>query len=196
MRRLQTIFSYNPQQRRKKREHGGHEKIDASQHKEADRVVSPMDDEVGVSQRNREISGSDADHNYCGRQQSQGRDGYRSEYLHQAQFPAFPKSIQGSGSSFTPHRQPVFVKSLCVATAFALSACVAPQMHTEAQLNTVATGCGMALGELIQDEEQKKLLLAIRQSATPEQRACVAKWARRNGLKPVFVNMNFPESGS
>jgi hypothetical protein len=69
-------------------------------------------------------------------------------------------------------------------------------MHSEAQLNTIAAGCGMALGELIQDEEQKKLLLAVRQAPTTEQRTCVAKWARRNGLKPVFVNMNFPESGS
>jgi hypothetical protein len=85
---------------------------------------------------------------------------------------------------------------LTVLCILSLSACVTPQMHTEAQLNSVATGCGMALGELIQDEEQKKLLLTIRQSATPEQRACVAKWARRNGLKPVFVNMNFSESGS
>ena len=33
-----------------------------------------------------------------------------------------------------------------------LSACVTPaQMHTEAQLNDVALGCGLALGELIQD---------------------------------------------
>ncbi|HEY8593403.1 MAG TPA: hypothetical protein VIL42_11155 [Sphingomicrobium sp.] len=75
-----------------------------------------------------------------------------------------------------------------------LSACVTPaRMHDEAQLNTIATGCGMALGELIQDEEQKKLLLVIRQEPTAQQRACVAKWAKRNGLKTVFVAMNFPE---
>ena len=74
----------------------------------------------------------------------------------------------------------------------ALSACVTPQMHTEAQLNDVALGCGLALGELIQDESEKKLLLAIRQEPTAEQRVCVAKWARRNGLKAVFVNMQFP----
>ena len=84
-----------------------------------------------------------------------------------------------------------------IAAMLALTACATPaQMHSDEQLNQVARGCGLALGELIQDEEQKKLLLTIRQSATPEQRACVAKWARRNGLKPVFVNMNFPESGS
>jgi hypothetical protein len=66
-------------------------------------------------------------------------------------------------------------------------------MHTEAQLNEVATGCGLAIGELMQDESEKKLLLMIRQDPSPEQRVCVAKWARRNGLKTVFVNMQFPE---
>ena len=81
-----------------------------------------------------------------------------------------------------------------VPAAMALSACVTPQMHTDAQLNEVATGCGLALGELIQDESEKKLLLMIRQGASEEQRGCVAKWARRNGLKAVFVdNIQFPE---
>jgi hypothetical protein len=76
----------------------------------------------------------------------------------------------------------------------ALSACATPaQMHTEAQLNDVALGCGLALGELIQDESEKRLLLMIRQEPNPGQRLCVAKWARRNGLKAVFVNMQFPE---
>lgn len=75
-----------------------------------------------------------------------------------------------------------------------LSACVTPaQMHTEAQLNDVALGCGLALGELIQDESEKKLLLTVRDNPSLEQRVCVAKWARRNGLKAVFVNMTFPE---
>jgi len=74
-----------------------------------------------------------------------------------------------------------------------LSACVAPVLHTEAQLNDVARGCGLALGELIQDESEKRLLLMIRQEPSAEQRVCVAKWARRNGLKAVFVNMSFPE---
>ena len=72
-------------------------------------------------------------------------------------------------------------------------ACTTPaQMHSEAQLNDIALGCGLALGELIQDESEKKLLLMVRQDPSLEQRACVARWARRNGLKAVFVNMNFP----
>ena len=64
-------------------------------------------------------------------------------------------------------------------------------MHSTTQLNDVATRCGLALGELIQDEAEKRLLLSIRQSPTPEQRACVSQWAKRNGLKPVFVAMDF-----
>ena len=77
----------------------------------------------------------------------------------------------------------------------ALSACATPaQMHTQDQLNMVATGCGLALGELIRDETEKKILIALRSNASDEQRICVKKWARKNGLKPVFVDMKFPES--
>jgi len=87
------------------------------------------------------------------------------------------------------HIRSVFVTS----ASLALSACTTPaQMHTEAQLNDVALGCGLAMGELIQDESEKKLLLTIRQNASPQQRVCVAKWARRNGLKAVFIQMSFP----
>jgi hypothetical protein len=76
----------------------------------------------------------------------------------------------------------------------ALSACATPaRMHDEAQLNQVALGCGLALGELIQDESEKRLLLLIHDRPTLHQRICVAKWARHNGLKAVFVNIDFPE---
>ena len=74
-----------------------------------------------------------------------------------------------------------------------LSACVTARLHTQDELNGVTRQCGLALGELMQDESEKKLLLMIRQDPSVEQRACVAKWARRNGLKAVFVNMSFPE---
>ena len=77
---------------------------------------------------------------------------------------------------------------------FALSACATPaRMHDEAQLNRVALGCGLALGELIQDESEKKLLLLVHDKPSVEQRICVARWARHNGLKAVFVGINFPE---
>ena len=67
-------------------------------------------------------------------------------------------------------------------------------MHSEAQLNDVALGCGLAMGELIQDESEKKLLITVRQDPTLQQRACVAQWARRNGLKAVFVTMKLPSA--
>jgi hypothetical protein len=66
-------------------------------------------------------------------------------------------------------------------------------MHDEAQLNTIALGCGLALGELIQDESEKRLLLLVHDNPSTGQRLCVAQWARRNGLRPVFVHMQFPE---
>jgi hypothetical protein len=75
-----------------------------------------------------------------------------------------------------------------------LSACATPaRMHDEAQLNAVATGCGLALGELIQDESEKRLLILLHQNPDASQRGCVLQWARKNGLKTVFVNMSFPE---
>jgi hypothetical protein len=85
------------------------------------------------------------------------------------------------------------VRIAVVVALLALSACATPaRMHSETQLNDVALGCGLALGELIQDEAEKKLLLLIRDNPSHKQRTCVTQWARRNGLKPVFVTMNFP----
>ena len=83
--------------------------------------------------------------------------------------------------------------SLMTLVALALSACVTARMHDQVELNSVARSCGLALGELIQDELEKRVLIALRHEATAQQRVCVAKWARRNGLKPVFVDMQFPE---
>ena len=82
---------------------------------------------------------------------------------------------------------------LALATALALSACATARLHTQDQLNSVGRTCGLALGELIQDEEQKKLLLLIRHEVSAAQRQCVTRWARRNHLKPVFIHMEFPE---
>ena len=83
--------------------------------------------------------------------------------------------------------------ALTAVAAFALSACAtAPVLHTDAQLNDVGTRCGLALGELMQDESEKKLLLVVRQAPTDAQRLCVARWARANHLKAVFVQMSFP----
>ena len=54
-------------------------------------------------------------------------------------------------------------------------------------------GAGSRSGELMQDEKPKKrLLLIVRNAPSAEQRLCVARWARQNHLKAVFVHMDFP----
>jgi hypothetical protein len=76
-----------------------------------------------------------------------------------------------------------------------LSACVTARMHSESELNKVGAACGLALGELFQDESEKRLVFLFRPDSTRQQRSCVADWARRNGLKAVFVNaINYPET--
>jgi hypothetical protein len=69
-----------------------------------------------------------------------------------------------------------------------LSACATPaRMHSEVELNSVASQCGLALGQVAQDEEEKRLLFVMENAPSVPQRACVRKWAKRNGLKPVFI---------
>ena len=59
-----------------------------------------------------------------------------------------------------------------------LSACATARMHSQAELNDAGRACGLTYGELIQDEEEKKLLILFRQSPSPEQRRCVYKLGR------------------
>ena len=81
-----------------------------------------------------------------------------------------------------------------VGAALLLSACATPRMHTQAELNTAGQACGLTYGELIQDEEAKKLLIMMRQAPAPEQRSCVYRWARKNHLKLVIIDaIQFPE---
>ena len=77
---------------------------------------------------------------------------------------------------------------------FALSSCATARMHSQAELNSAGQACGLTYGELIQDEEEKKLLILFRQSPSPEQRRCVYRFARRNALKLVVIDsIQFPE---
>ena len=83
---------------------------------------------------------------------------------------------------------------LILAAAAALTACATAKMHDQQALNSVALGCGMTYGELIQDEEEKRLLIALKGNINARQRACVTQWARRNHLRAVFVTMEMPTS--
>ena len=67
-------------------------------------------------------------------------------------------------------------------------------MHSQDELNIAGQACGLTYGELIQDEEAKKLLILFRAQPTPEKRRCVYDWARKNHLKLVVIDgIAFPE---
>lgn len=81
-----------------------------------------------------------------------------------------------------------------VGGAFTLPACATPRMHSQDELNSASLACGLTYGELIQDDEEKKLLIMFRVAPTPEHRSCVYKWARKQHLKLVVINaIRFPK---
>jgi hypothetical protein len=88
----------------------------------------------------------------------------------------------------------VVASFLILCAAAALSACATPRMHTQDELNSASLACGLTYGELIQDDEAKKLLIMMRANPSAEHRRCVYQWARRNHLKMVVVDsIQFPE---
>ena len=76
----------------------------------------------------------------------------------------------------------------------ALSACATARMHSQEELNVASLGCGLSYGELIQDDEERKLLIMFRATPKPEHRACVQSWAKKRRLKLVVIDsIQFPE---
>ena len=83
---------------------------------------------------------------------------------------------------------------LTMAAALALSACATARFHSVEEINAVGAACGVAVGEVFQDESEIRLLFLMKPGATAAQRICVARWARKNHLKFVFVEaINFPD---
>ena len=81
------------------------------------------------------------------------------------------------------------------AGSLVLTACATAQLHTEAQLNDVAMGCGLSYGEVVQEAEEKRLLFLYRVAPAAAQRHCVYQWARRNHLTLVIINaVNDPQT--
>lgn len=75
-----------------------------------------------------------------------------------------------------------------------LSACATPRMHSQDELNSASLACGLTYGELIQDDEEKKLLIMFRAAPSPAHRDCVYRWARKQHLKLVVIDsIKFPE---
>ena len=84
--------------------------------------------------------------------------------------------------------------ALFLPAVLALSACATARMHSQEELNVASLGCGLSYGELIQDEEEKKLLIMFRAAPTAQHRACVQHWAKERHLKLVVIDhIQFPE---
>ena len=84
--------------------------------------------------------------------------------------------------------------ALLISAALSLSACATARMHTQAELNSAGQACGLTYGELIQDDEEKKLLIMFRTAPSPEHRACMQQWAKKQHLKLVVIDsIQFPE---
>jgi len=71
----------------------------------------------------------------------------------------------------------------------ALSACATAQMHSEEQLATVAQGCGLSGGDVMQDASETRLLFIMNTGVTAPQRACVYDWAHRNHMHLVVIHL-------
>jgi hypothetical protein len=81
-----------------------------------------------------------------------------------------------------------------IALSLGLSGCATVQMHTEEQLATVAQGCGLSGGDLMQDASETRLLFIMNTGVTPPQRACVYDWAHRNHMHLVVIKaINDPQ---
>jgi len=74
------------------------------------------------------------------------------------------------------------------AALLSLSACVTPRMHSKLELSAVEQSCGLSMGELVQDEELKKVVVLFRVAPTPAERSCVYKWARKNHLHLAVID--------
>jgi hypothetical protein len=73
-----------------------------------------------------------------------------------------------------------------LATAL-LSACATARLHSEAELGDVTRICGLAAGELVQEQEEPRLLFLVRPNATPRERLCAIRWAKRHHLHLAYV---------
>ena len=90
-----------------------------------------------------------------------------------------------AGVLYPVHR--LFGKS-AAAVALLLSACATPRMHSELELSTVEQACGLSTGELVQEDELKKVLFLYRVGPTPAEKSCVAAWARKNHLHLAYID--------
>jgi hypothetical protein len=69
-----------------------------------------------------------------------------------------------------------------------LSACaVQPRLHSARELTALADRCDVRETELAQHRTRPEIFYFLRPTATEPQLICVARWAKKNHLRLVYV---------
>jgi hypothetical protein len=69
-----------------------------------------------------------------------------------------------------------------------------PKLYSQQELGSLAQSCGYALGEIIQDPEEKKLLLVLTAvPTTAAEQRCIRRWARPRHLHVVYAQVEIPQ---
>jgi hypothetical protein len=78
-------------------------------------------------------------------------------------------------------------------TALALGGCATPaaRLHSQTELATVARGCAVPLGNVVQFEEEPRLVFLM-EVERPQQLVCVRQWAQRRKLRLVYMERAEP----
>ena len=79
------------------------------------------------------------------------------------------------------------ILALAAGAALAGCAATAPRLHSAEELGAVAHRCGFALGEIVQEAEEPRLLFLFAATATATEVRCVQRWSRRRHLHFVHI---------
>ena len=80
-----------------------------------------------------------------------------------------------------------FLRPVILLLPAMLSACATARLHTPAELSAVGRTCGAAEGELIQDAEEKRVLILYSIAPPRAEIHCLAAWARRHHLHFAYI---------
>lgn len=78
----------------------------------------------------------------------------------------------------------------CLLAFAALAGCATTEpvrMYTPQELGAVAQRCGRALGEVVQEEEEPRLLFLFAAGAAESDVRCVRRWSHRRSLHFVHI---------
>ena len=77
--------------------------------------------------------------------------------------------------------------SSALGLALALSACATARLHPPEELSALGRTCGAAEGEVIQDAEEKRVLILYAVAPPKAEIHCLALWARRHHLHLAYI---------